>query len=217
MPRIKYGGYLLAIAALQLIIAMIVVQLYFPCNSHGCYNILTNPISDLGNTVLSPLWPVFNYSLVLLAVLGTLGLLSVYNAFYKSTLCRAGVVILAICLVTGAGVGVVSENTILTIHSLFALVSFVAGAIGVFVFGLGVYKMKGYKGYSIYSIASGLLSSLAIVILRLPSVHVLPAWAYYGPGIGFGGPERLIIAPLLVWIIVTGIMIERKGGRASKV
>jgi hypothetical membrane protein len=201
---IHYIGYLLFFAAVQFILAMVVVQLAFPCTNGICYNILTNPISDLGNTMTSPLWSVFNYSLVIFGALGFASVLILRSAFPKNSTRNLGVLIILIGILGAMGVGVVPENTILAVHSIFALITFVGLALGILILGIGLRKNRQWSTYAIWSIVFGAISLLAIIIFMLPSFGLLPAWIHSGPGAGFGAIERLVMLPSLLWVLMTG-------------
>jgi hypothetical membrane protein len=201
----RYAGYLLFFAGVQFVIAMIAAQLAFPCTTNGiCYSAFTNPISDLGNTMTSPLWPVFNYSLVLFGVLGFSSLLILRLKFPDGVLRDLGLLVILIGILGAVGVGVVPENTILAIHSIFALIAFVGLALGILIFGIGIRKRKEWSRYGTMSIMLGTISLLAIIIFMLPSFGILPHWIISGPGIGFGAIERLVMVPSLVWVLMTG-------------
>jgi hypothetical membrane protein len=206
---VKYGGVVFLVAAIQFVIAMLVVQYAYPCTNGVCYNPGTNPISDLGNTVTSAIWPVFNYSIVLFGALMLLGIFMASKAFRKGMLSRIGLVILAIAVLAGAGVGVVPENTILAIHSIFALVAFWGGGLGVLLLGLSMLGDRNWKGVATYSVFSGAAIIVVLLAFMLPTFGLHAAWALSGGGFGFGGFERLAVAPLLLWIIVIGAKLIR--------
>ena len=210
LGRLACGGCLLASGVVQLAIVMLLAQLYYPCGPHGCYNIFTNPISDFGNTATSTLWPLFNFSLVLFGILAISGAFLLADAFSKVPACRLGLLVIAISALGAVGVGVVPENTILAIHSLSALTAFAGGGVAALLFGIGMRGKKAYRNYSLYSIVSGALTIMAIVIFMLPSFGVLPAWEMYGPGFGFGGIERIVAYLVLAWLYVTGMMLVGK-------
>ncbi len=210
----KYGAWLLIAAAVQFVLCMVIVQLAFPCTNGQCYNLLTNPISDLGSAgygsfPMSHLWYLFNYSIVLFCVLGTAGLLLMGGWFPKDRFRSGGLTIIIISLFASAGVGVVPEDTILKLHSLFALIAFVGAGLGLLILSIGLLRSR-RNSYAAFSLACALISLVVVIIFMLPNLGILPQWIHSGPGFGFGGMERLTAAPVLLWLIVTGIIVATR-------
>jgi hypothetical membrane protein len=211
------------------VLAMIIVELAYGCsNFGGCYNPLTNPISDLGSGGFlgnpaypysgsqipwptSPLWPLFNYAIVALGALLVAGAFRLNGAFPSSNWTRVSLVIFAVAGFGAAGVGIVPEDTILAVHSNFALVAFGGVSIAVLLMGLALLAedRRWGRGWAIYTIASGVFALAATVVLEFPSMGVLPAWTTYGSGFGFGGMERLVIVAPILWLILSTIHILR--------
>ena len=181
----KGGGYLLVIAAILFIAVMVIVQAYYPCTkSAGCYNIGTNPISDLGNTGTSPLWPLFNYGLIVFGAIFFCGIVISLDSFPKGALGTAGIIFLILSAFGGMGVGVVPENEILSIHSTFAAIAFVAGGLGMLLIGIEMARNSKFKTYYIYSIISGLIT---LVVFFVSVLHIgVPHLVTSGSGFGFG-------------------------------
>ncbi len=198
------GAYIFVFATIQFIVAMIAVQLAYPCASY-CYSILTNPISDLGNTSTSTLPYVFSASLVLFGILLITGVVMLRLAFTKSRTLTIAIALLAISALGAMGVGLVPENVDLGLHSAFAATAFFFGGLSLIAFGVNEHGAKGRKRYSYYSMISGAIT----VALFLIAVFVLTGLPKSGPGFGFGGLERLIVAPVLLWTIITGIRFHK--------
>lgn len=198
---IRYGALLMILGSIEFVVGMAVAQYAFPC-AQVCYNPLTNPISDLGNTVASPLWPVFNYSLALLSVTIIASLILVGNVFGKDLYYKLGVLFSSLAALGAMGVALVPENTILPVHSYFAIIAFLSTGMLMLLFGIAMHPRKEWKYYSAYSMAGGLFSIIVLLIFTLPLFGVRIAWATSGSGFGFGGMERLIVAPLLIWLVV---------------
>jgi len=206
----RLGGYLLFAAAIQFILSMVAVQLAYPCHNGVCYNPLTNPISDLGNTHTSALWPLFNYSLVLFGVLSFSGLLLLRSRLPGGSLGVVGVVALLVSLLGAIGVGVVPENTILALHSIFALTSFALSGLGILVLGLAARREKTPGGFSPCSMAVGAFTLIALMVSLSPSFGLLAPWHTSGPGFGFGGIERLVALPPILWLLILGFYFSRR-------
>ena len=211
---LRYGAILMIIGSIEFLAGMTITQLAFPCTV-SCYNMLTNPISDLGNTFASTLWPVFNYSLALFGVIIIISLLLVGNVFGKASLYRLGLLFAVLAALGGMGVALVPENTILAVHSDFALISFWSAGLLMLILGLAMRSRKGWGLYSAYSIVSGLFSIVTLLIFMLPILGVHIVWNTSGPGFGFGGMERLVVAPLILWLIVIGLRLLHSPIRRS--
>jgi len=211
---VKYGAWLLIATVVQFVLCMATVQLAFPCTNGQCYNLLTNPISDLGSAgygsfPISHLWYLFNYSAVLFGALGVAGLLLVVGWFPKGVFRSAGFTIIIVSLFASAGVGVVPEDTILLIHSLFALVAFVGSGLGLLILSIGLLRSR-RNSYAAFSVICALIALFVVIVFMLPDFGLLVPWIHSGQGFGFGGMERLIVIPVLLWFIVTGIMLARR-------
>lgn len=210
---IRLGAALFWFATLQFAAAMLFVQAAYPCHSNVCYNMLTNPISDLGNTSTSPFYYVFNASLALFGLLLLIGILFIKDAFPKGIARTAGFSALVIAAIGSLGVAMVPENTILEIHSISALIAFFFSGLGILLLGYLLYKKFGSKkhiGYTAYTIISGIIPVAVLLLYLLPSGGISSSLALSGPGWGFGGVERVIAFPPLLWIFVTGLYLYRK-------
>lgn len=211
----RYSGVIFIVAVVQFVIVMLVAQAAYPCiaitavkgmpGGIFCYNPLTNPISDLGNTSTSPLWPLFNYSIMLLGALLLAGVFLVSGAFGRGRIGLAGLALLAVSALGSAGVGVVPENTILAVHSAFALVAFLAGGLGIVLLGISMLFDSRWRRFSMYSILSGLITVSVLVFFVSHG-----SWAMSGSGLGFGAIERIVVAPILIWLFVVGTRLVRR-------
>ncbi len=218
---VRFGAIMLIVAAAQFIIAMLAVQAAYPCYNGNCYNIFTNPISDLGNTSTSPLWFVFNYSIIMFGMLLFVGLLGVVSAFPGRVTRRVGVGCMMLAAFGAIGVGTVPENTILIIHGAFALIAFFFAGVGITVVGIRLAiaaQRKDYQIYEIYTLLSGIISlTILLATILLPSLRLFSLnLAYSGPGFGFGGVERAVAVPPIIWILVTGIYLLLNGDKVWK-
>lgn len=230
-PTTERTGAALWLAGLvTFLVAMTVTELTFGCaNMGGCYNALTNPISDLGSAGFagnppyyvyngvhvpwptSPLWPLFNFGIVVFGVLIVAGVFLLARGFPASRWTNLSLAVFAIAGFGSAGVGVVPEDTNLTLHAIFALFAFAGSGISVLLMGLGMPQDRRWgRAWFVYSIASGAFALAAVVVFILPSAGVLPAWPVYGNGFGYGGMERLIIAAPFLWLILASLSILRR-------
>ena len=204
----KYGAKLFVVSVIIFIAAMVIAQSSYPCIKSVCYNIGTNPISDLGNTLTSPAWPIFNYGLIIFGTLLFAGLLFLKDTFPKGVMGRAGLIFLILSAFGAMGVGTVPENTILAIHSLFALISFMAGGLGVLLIGLSIKSGNKLNVYKAYTIISGIITLVVLLVFTLPLG--LGPFKTSGSGFGFGGIERTVVGPVVLWVFLTGIMLLTK-------
>jgi hypothetical membrane protein len=202
----EYGGLFFVFGVVVITIAMLLAQINYPCAVHGCYNILTNAISDLGNTTSSPLWPLFNYALAIFAVLIIIGLYSISEPLFYGAFGRIGKTLLLVSALVVMGIGIVPENTIPQLHSLFSLAAFIFGGVGVLVVGACQFRRGKHTTYAVYSVVSAMVALGAVFVISFPSLVNISMIAYYGPGFGFGGIERIITFPLFIWTFITGIL-----------
>ena len=211
----RYGALLLLVGALQFLVCMAIVQAYYPCTT-SCYNMLTNAISDLGNTNTSAIWPLFGYSLAMFGAIGLSGIVLSYRVLVRNRAGLIGIALLVLGVFGAVGVGVVPENTILSLHSLFALVAFLSSGLGILVLGLTAIPDRRMRMYSAYSILFGLISVVTLLAsILLPQLGLLPHWITSGPGFGFGGIERIVAFPPLLWFIITGLLLALNPKRYS--
>jgi len=195
VPRsARTGGLLLAVGSIQFILAMIVVQLKYPG-----YTDFGNYVSDLGNTVQSPWYWLFNDSLRLLAVIGVIGTLLVRTAFPRKTIARTGLVFLLLAEFGAFCVGTFPENVNGTLHGDASALTFVASGIALMLLGIGTFRDTRWDGYRGYSFLSGVVTFVAIGLFQT-DVGGMPLVGLW---------ERIIIAPILLWAILAGTHLMR--------
>ncbi len=208
VPRaVRHGGVLWLVGSLQFVLAMVVVQLAW--TGHPGYSLVNNYISDLGNTQCGP-WPnanspdlcspahdVFNASVIVLGLLAIVGAVLVRAGFTSR---RAGFVgrnLVAVAGLGAVGVGIFPENVALTIHEIVSADAFLVGSLALVVLALAMFSDVRWAGLGAYTLFSG--------ILGLVATFLFLAGVYPGPG----GMERLIVAPLLLWLVVAGLRLLR--------
>jgi hypothetical membrane protein len=189
--RARYGGAVLALGSLQFVGAMVVVQLGYPG-----YSDLGNSVSDLGGSS-SPRALLFNVSVVLLGVLAILAVGLVRSAFRKGFGARAGLGLLALAGVGAIGVGFFPEGNHL--HSSFSGLAFVASGAALLLLALGMLRDTRWDGYRLFTFVGGVVTFVGIALFTGPSTL----------GLGAGGAERLVIAPVLLWAVVAGVHLLR--------
>jgi len=92
-------------------------------------------------------------------------------------------------------VGVVAENVIPSVHSIFALIMFASWAVA----ALLSYKFV-KSPFSYVSVTLGAVS-LLMLVLSLLGQRVSSSFAL---GLGTGGMERLVVYPLWLWTLGFG-------------
>lgn len=204
---VHHAAVVWLVAVVQFVVAMAVVAWRWTTP----YSLSRNVISDLGNTqcgnwpnatshyVCSPWHLAFNASVILLGLLTILGVLLIRTAFPPRSSRTVGLGLLAISGIGAVGVGLFPENVHLGVHTLFALVAFAAANVGLIVLGFAMFRDTRWDGYRAYSMLSGLVGVVALLL------YATKAYA----GLGAGGMERLIVAPLFLWMAVVSIHLLR--------
>ncbi len=210
VPRaVRPGAIFWIVGSIQFVIGMLVTQAGYPN-----YSITGNYISDLGavhcgkfggegafagDYVCSPWHVVFNISIILLGIFLIIGAILVVRALGPRGLSWTGVAILIIAGIGAIGVGVFPEDVNLPNHILFATLAFAGSGLALVVLGIGLLRARHWGGYAGYTIISGVVGLIALVLFLEKT---------YGP-LGVGGMERLIVAPVLLWAIVAGVHLAR--------
>ncbi len=193
---VHHGAALWVAGTVQFVAAMIAVQLAWGRS----YSLSRNYISDLGNTAISPWHDVFNVSVIVFGVLVVLGAILVKSAFPPRRSATVGLALLALGGLAAVGVGVYPENVSPTLaHSIFAAAAFVLSGLALIVLGVAMFRDTRWDGYRAYTMLSGLVVLVAFALYR----------AGIDPGLGPGGLERVIVAPVLLWTVVAGVHLLR--------
>ncbi|MGP8077316.1 MAG: DUF998 domain-containing protein [Thermoplasmata archaeon] len=212
---VHHAAIVWLIGALQFVVVMGVVQLRWKTT----YSLTGNVLSDLGNTqcgfwptssshyVCSPWYLTFNVSLALFGLLVILGALLVRSAFPDRSSRSLGLGLLALAGAGSVGVGLFPENVHLDPHLGSALVAFVGGSLALVVLGVSMFRDTRWDGYRAYTLFSGLVGLIAL-LLYVAKLYV---------GLGPGGMERLIVAPLLLWMVVASIHLLRVPAYAPRI
>jgi len=189
---VRWGGALIALGVVQFVAAMAWVQIRY-----GGYSLLTNYISDLGNTSTSPLPAVFNISIMGLGAFAFLGTLLAWGGFARGGTRVVGLFLLLIASVAAVMVGLFPENVNPPVHDFVSLMVFLPGGLALVILAAG---MRAGSHWSSYRTFSAVLGAITLVSL-----------AYYAPTQEInttfdpGLIERLIVAPILIWGFVAGL------------
>ncbi|HTW55485.1 MAG TPA: DUF998 domain-containing protein [Thermoplasmata archaeon] len=193
---VRTGGIALAVASVQFVAAMIVVQSRYP---H--YSLSANYISDLGGAS-SPWALVFDASVIFLGAATLVAVLLIASAFDDRPIRSAGLGILLAAALGAIGVGVFPETTHVldgNAHEIATAIAFVGAAVGFLVLSGAMRDGAHWRLSRPYTIVSGLVAGVATILFFF-GVYL---------GLGPGGMERLVVAPILLWMIVEGIHIAR--------
>ncbi|HTP55493.1 MAG TPA: DUF998 domain-containing protein [Thermoplasmata archaeon] len=188
---VRTGGILLAIAAAQFVAVMLIVEQHF-----AGYSLTGNYISDLGG-VHSPWALLFDASVILLGAIVVPALLLIWSSFDTHPARSPGLVLLMLGACGAIAVGVFPETTHLLggrAHDVASFVTFIGGAVGLVVLSFAMRRPDRWRFSGRYTLLSGVVSAVAIVLFGLG----------YDLTLGVGGMERLVVAPLLLWMVVEG-------------
>jgi hypothetical membrane protein len=182
----KIAGLLIFVGVAQLVLAVVISEAIY-----SGYSIGQQPMSDLGNWSLAGnSAAIFDVSVILLGMLAVVGAYFIQRIF-KNRLFSSLLVITGVCSI---GVGIVAENINLPLHSVFSVIVFVLGAV------TAIMSYKFVKSpFSHISVILGALILLAFVLFILGRGR-----SGFYLGLGEGGMERLIIYPLLLWLLGFG-------------
>jgi hypothetical membrane protein len=208
---VHHGAILWLAATIQFLVAMIAAQLAW---TNPSYSLARNPISDLGNTscgifssrdVCSPLHLVFNVSIVLFGVLVLLGILLLPTAFPARASRSIGLGLMGVAAIGSILVGTFPENTIGALHSLGALLAFVGSGFALIFLSGAMLRDTRWDGFRTYTGVSGLVTLIAFILYAAGSWNWGGLWATLGEG----GIERIIVAPLILWLLVASAHLAR--------
>jgi len=207
---VHHGALLLILASVEFLVAMIVTQIGYGSS----YSLSKNYISDLGavncgvfggtgsfggHYACSPWHDVFNVGIIVMGILIVLAVLLIRTGFRPRKSRRIGLVLLALAGLGSIGVGLSPEDVNITIHSLSALLAFAGGGLALIVLGFAMFRDTRWDGFRTFTMVSGLVDLIALVLFLNGTYS----------GLGVGGMERLIVAPVLLWSLVAGIHLVR--------
>lgn len=193
---VRSGAVLLVVGALQFIVAMAVVQ-----NQYPGYSLSGNYISDLGGAH-SPWALVFDGSVIVLGVCAIFGALLIWGAFDPRPARGAGLGFFLLAGVGAIGVGIFPETTPVLnggMHEIVSFIAFAGSGLGLTVLSFAMTPGPRWRFSRPFTLALGLVTLAAIVLF---ATHIYL-------GLGPGGMERVVVAPVLLWAIVEGAHIGR--------
>jgi hypothetical membrane protein len=193
----KVGGLLLLIGSVQFVIGMAVAQWLWV----GSYSLSQNDISDLGGPNSAGA-TVFNVSVRVLGILALVGAALLYRAFAPKTASKVGVALLMIGGLGAIGVGLFPENSPElggSIHGLATLVAFLGAGLALLVLSTAMLRDTRWDGFRLFTVVGGVVTLVAMT-LYVEGNYL---------GLGRGGMERLVVAPILLWTVLVGVHLAR--------
>ena len=193
---VRWGGALIALGMVQFAAAMAYVQ-----SQYAGYSLLTNYISDLGNTSTSPAHLVFNVSIIVLGLFAFFGILLAWGGFPRGGTRVVGLFLLLVASLAAITVGLYPENVNSSVHDLASLMVFLPAGLALVLLSVGMRSMTLWDGFRGFSLILGL-----VVLLSL--AYYAPTQSYnttWDPGL----VERLIVYPILLWGFVAGVHLVR--------
>lgn len=207
---VHHGALVLVVAVLQFIAAMVITQVGYGSS----YSLKDNYISDLGaencgvfsgsgtiagHYVCSPWHLVFDVSIVVMGLLILLAVILLRTAFPSRRSRTVGLGLLGLAGLGSVGVGLFPEDVNINAHILSAGLAFVGGGLALIVLGFAMFRDTRWDGFRAYSVLSGLIALIALGLFFSKTYL----------GLGAGGMERLIVAPILLWSVVVGVHLAR--------
>ena len=171
LDSLKLAGLLTFLGAAQFVVFLMVAEAVQPD-----YSIRDNAISDLG---VGQAAPIFNSSVFVVGLFLLLAALFLYRARRLKVL----PILLVLAGVGAMGVGIFPETNPAP-HSISAFMAFLFGGVATIV---SYRLLRGVLGYI----------SIALGVVGLAALGLFVSRVY--DGLGFGGMERLIVYPVLIW------------------
>lgn len=137
----------------------------------------------------------FNGSIIVFGALVVVGTWAVRPLLPRGRVATAGA---ALLVVAGLGAGIVGlfpEDTVGVAHGVGALLAFVGSAGALAALGIAMNRDPRWAGYEALTSGCGAIST-GVLVTSLFRTE-------YGP-LGFGGTERLLLAPALLWLAIVG-------------
>ena len=190
-PRARSAaGLLLLVAGSAVVLGIMTAEALYPAD----YNAHRNTVSDLGamrpeNIVRQPSAAIFNSTMIIAGALLALAAVLLYRS-------RAG--LLASLPVAGLGVGMVGVgifpgNTIMAVHELVSMATFLSG-------GLAAILTARLSSRVLRPVHVALGTVVLTFLLGAIFLAGLPVF----DRLGEGGVERWIVYPVILWTVVLG-------------
>lgn len=189
MSQVQVAGVLMLLAGVCILMGIITSETQYPSYLH--YNTRSNEISDLGATqpphsiVTQPSAHIFDVTMVLAGIMLIIGASILYKTLTAGKLVSAFTLLLGIGVL---GVGVLPGNHH-ALHRLFSMDAFLFGGLAA-AFSCMIAK----HAFRYIVIMLGLTTLFFLVIGTATLTNVL----------GYGGIERWIAYPVVLWMVCVG-------------
>ncbi len=184
--RLIISGLLIFVGVAQFFFLMNIAAFLYPG-----YSVSGNYISELG---IGPSAPIFNISVFLL---GLFGLVSIYLLYYEG-FDRVFIVLMGLASLGAMGVGLFPMN-VPYLHTIFSLITFLFSSLA------AIYSIRiDITVFRYIWVLLGVIALLSLVLFVIGSYL----------GLGKGGMERLIVYPVLIWLL--GFSMNIAGGKVIK-
>jgi hypothetical membrane protein len=189
-----WAGLLLLAAAIEFTAGMAGAQALYPG-----YSDVSNAISDLGNTLHSPGFLVFDGSLVAFGLLGLVATYFLRFAFRARRTAYAGLGLLGLTFAAAVASAVFPENVNDRVHAASTEIAFLASGLALLVLALAMLRDTRWDRWRLYTALSGAVILVAIAVFA----------SSLRTGADFGILERAVVAPGLLWAALTGVHLAR--------
>ena len=189
-PDRSVAGLLLVIAGSGVVLGIMTAEALYPAD----YNVHRNTVSDLAamrpeDIVRQPSAAIFNTTMIVTGALIVIAAVLLYRS-------RAG--LLATLPVTGLGIGMIGVgvfpgNTVMAVHQLVSIATFLSGGVAAILTARLSSRMLRPVHVALGGIALAFLLGYTI----LGEVAVFDR-------LGEGGVERWIVYPVVLWIVIFG-------------
>lgn len=197
MDRLRVAGTLILVAAIQFIVGVSIGESVYPG-----YSVNQNYVSDLGATrrVADSVVSVTieqPASLILTTILIAMGVLILAAAYlmFATTKSRRPVVFIGLFGLGALGAGIFSEAFYPT-HGIFSLIAFLFGALA----AIDSFRLE-RRPMSYVSVILGFIALVALSLFLGIAGYGLPP---IETPLGVGGMERMIIYPIVLWLVAFG-------------
>ncbi|MCF6509948.1 DUF998 domain-containing protein [Blastococcus sp. MG754426] len=196
----RVAGLLLVVAGSAVVLAIMTAEALYP----AVYDLHRNTVSDLAamrpdDVVRQPSAAIFNTTMVVAGALIAVAAVLLHRS-------RAGLVATVPVLGLGIGmigVGVFPGNTVMAVHQLVSLATFLCGGVA----AIATARLSARVLRPLHVVFGGVALTFLVGYTFLGDLAVFDR-------LGEGGVERWIVYPVVLWIVVlgAGLATARAGG-----
>ena len=189
-PYRSVAGLLLLIAGSAVLLCITTAEALYPAD----YNVHRNTVSDLAamrpeDIVRQPSAAIFNTTMIVAGALIAIAAVLLY---------RSGAGLLATLSVAGLGVGMIGVgvfpgNTVMAVHQLVSIATFLCGGVAAIVTA----RLSSRMLRPVHVVLGGVALAFLLGYTFLTELAVFDR-------LGEGGVERWIVYPVVLWIVIFG-------------